>query len=604
VASPKTFPLPSTVAVIEGTEAAQAMYPYFMQFTAADDDRFWFYNAMHFGEPIPAFDTITGEGAYAALGSFNTRVFVIPTAKGIDQRIINGRVYISGNIVTDPEEIGRRAQLFRERAFYYYEHWEELYDNWRRKMAGLIDEAKAIEVPSLPDYDDLDSVHAGRGIAQNHFVLKSYQQAIEGYFRMWQHHFEFLLLGYGAYMVFFDFCKKAFPEIADQTVARMVAGFDAEMFQPDNALKRLARKAVELEVDGKFVEGEKPEDILAALGQMGEPGRRWLEALEAEREPWFNVGVGDGFYHYHRSWNDDLSIPFSGLVGYIGQLKAGGSIDRPTLQLKAERERLISEHRELLYTDEERAAFDQMIGLSHRVFPYVEDHKFYCEHWYTQLFFNKIREFGALLQRNRFFADAEDVFHLTRFEVEAALADLSTAWSNGSAPRGPDYWPPIVEARKAALSRLADFAPSPALGPVPEQITDPAIIMLWGITTESLRSWLNADELAGSGEIRGFAASNGVVEGIARVVRTVDEIARIQEGDILVCHVTNPSWAPIFRKIRAAVSDIGGSMSHAAIVAREYGLPAVVGTGTATQRIADGQRIRVDGGTGIVTILG
>ena len=102
-----------------------------------------------------------------------------------------------------------------------------------------------------------------------------------------------------------------------------------------------------------------------------------------------------------------------------------------------------------------------------------------------------------------------------------------------------------------------------------------------------------------SNEIRGFAASRGVVEGPARVVRVVEEISRLQHGDILVCQVTNPTWAPIFQKIAGAVSDIGGSMSHAAIVAREYGLPAVVGTGSATSRIKDGQRIRVDGGRGV-----
>ncbi len=85
--------------------------------------------------------------------------------------------------------------------------------------------------------------------------------------------------------------------------------------------------------------------------------------------------------------------------------------------------------------------------------------------------------------------------------------------------------------------------------------------------------------------MRGFAASSGIVEGTARVVKTVEEIGRLKQGDILVCRVTNPTWAPIFQKISAAVSDIGGSMSHAAIVAREYGLPAVVGTGDATVRI-------------------
>ena len=126
--------------------------------------------------------------------------------------------------------------------------------------------------------------------------------------------------------------------------------------------------------------------------------------------------------------------------------------------------------------------------------------------------------------------------------------------------------------------------------------------MLWGITRESLDNWLSAGSEPDTNEIRGFAASSGVVEGVARIVKSVEEISRLQFGDILVCQVTNPTWAPIFQKIAAAVSDIGGSMSHAAIVAREYGLPAVVGTGNATAEIKDGQRIRVDGGRGIVTI--
>jgi pyruvate,water dikinase len=127
------------------------------------------------------------------------------------------------------------------------------------------------------------------------------------------------------------------------------------------------------------------------------------------------------------------------------------------------------------------------------------------------------------------------------------------------------------------------------------------LLMLWGITSEQLQSWA-APPTEGS-ELRGFGASPGVVEGIARVVRNVDEIASVREGEILVCPVTAPSWAPIFGKIKATVSDIGGAMSHAAIVAREYGMPAVLGTGHATKRIKTGQRLRVDGTSGIVTIL-
>jgi pyruvate,water dikinase len=590
--------------VLPGTERAQAAYPYYTQFTGSDDERFWFYNTMHFPEPMSAFDMVTAEAAYCALGSSTTRVHCIPTTLGIDHRIINGRVYIGGNSVTDPAEIARRTAEFQKRAFYYYDNWERLYAQWREKMLALIRDARALPKLELPEFEPLAHVEAGRGIASNHYLLDTYQKTLEGYFRMWHHHFEFLLLGYGAYLTFFGFCKKAFPEISDQTVARMVAGIEAEIFRPDEELRRLARRAVDLGVEAKFAEGLSVETIIESLQQAGDRGRAWLEELETSRDPWFNINVGDGFYHYHRSWNDDLSMAFAGLPGYIGRVKAGESLERPVEQLQAERRQLIEDYRELLSSDEERAAYDQMITLAHRVFPYVEGHKFYCEHWYTNLFFNKIREFGALLAAHGFFAKEEDVFHLTHYELEAAIIDLMTSWSNGSPPRGPERWPRIVAERRAALSEWAKHDTPPALGPVPDVIDDPAIVMLWGITRESLETWLNAGDDASGNEIKGFAACSGVVEGPARVVKSVEEIARLQKGDILVCQVTNPTWAPIFQKIAGAVSDIGGSMSHAAIVAREYSLPAVVGTGTATSRIKDGQRIRVDGGRGVVTILG
>jgi pyruvate,water dikinase len=601
--NPRGFPLPSSLKVVPGTERAQAAYPYYMQFDQADDNRFWFYNSMHFPEPMSAFDMVTAEAAYCALGSSNTRVHSLPTTLGIDYRIINGRVYIGGNAVTDPAEIARRTEEFQKRAFYYYANWERLYAQWRQKMMQLIRDAQALPKLDLPEFEPLAHVHAGRGVASNHYLLETYQKTLEGYFRMWHHHFEFLLLGYGAYLTFFGFCKKAFPEITDQTIARMVAGMEAEIFRPDDELRRLARRAVALGVDATFQQQVSPDNIIRALQQSGEPGRLWLEELEISRDPWFNINVGDGFYHYHRAWNDDLSMPFACLPEYIRRVKSGESLDRPIEKLRSERQELIEGYRELLNTDEERAAYDQMISLAHRVFPYVEGHKFYCEHWYTNLFFNKIREFGALLSARGFFPATEDVFQLTRYELEMAIIDLMTSWSNGSAPRGTSRWSSIVAERRAALAEWAKHATPPALGPVPDVIDDPAIVMLWGITRESLNTWLAADSGADGNEVRGFAASSGVVEGPARIVKSVDEISRLKQGDILVCQITNPTWAPIFQTIVAAVSDIGGSMSHAAIVAREYGLPAVVGTGNATSRIKDGQRIRVDGGRGIVTIL-
>ncbi len=599
-----SFPLPSQVRSPPGAEGWEKMYPYFTRFAPEDDKRFWFYNAMHFPEPMPPFDVVTAEIPYQALGAFTTRVFVFPTTLGVEHRIVNGRVYITANPVADGEEIGKRLAVFQERAGYYYQNWDRLYEEWKGRMTALIDALKAIEVPALPEMDDIAVVHSGRGYAQNVDVRTGFNRAIEGFGMMWQYHFEMLMLGYGAYVVFFQFCKQAFPEIADQTVSRMVAGIDVLMFRPDQELKKLARLAVKLGLSSLFADGVAPDAVMAAVGKAGAAGAEWLAAVDAIRDPWFHISTGDGFYHHHRSWNSDLSVPFAALARYVAMLNAGQDIERPTERLKAERERIIAEYRALLGSEEERGAFDQMLSLCHLVFPFVEDHKFWCEHWYTSLFYAKMREFGALLARWEQIADPEDIFMLHYQEVEQALVDVTLAWAAGTPARGAAHWRPLVEERRRVLEKLKDWDPPAALGPVPEEIGDPALLMLWGITSETLQSWLRVpDDLENEKTVRGFAASPGVVEGVARVLKNVNDIGQVQDGDILVCPVTNPSWGPVFGKIRAAVSDIGGTMSHAAIVAREYGMPAVVGTGVATKRFRTGQRLRVDGNSGIVTVL-
>ncbi len=119
------FPLPSSLKVVPGHRGRPGRLSLLHPVRArATTERFWFYNSMHFPEPMHHFDMITAEAAYVALGAFNTRVHVLPTAKGIEHRIINGRVYIGGVAVTDPDEIAERVGEFQQRAFYYYEHWE------------------------------------------------------------------------------------------------------------------------------------------------------------------------------------------------------------------------------------------------------------------------------------------------------------------------------------------------------------------------------------------------------------------------------------------------------------------------------------------------
>lgn len=106
-----------------------------------------------------------------------------------------------------------------------------------------------------------------------------------------------------------------------------------------------------------------------------------------------------------------------------------------------------------------------------------------------------------------------------------------------------------------------------------------------------------------AGAIAGLAVSRGIVEGRARVISRMED-AELDEGDILVTAFTDPSWTPLFISIKGLVTEVGGLMTHGAVVAREYGLPAVVGVNNATRLIKDGQRIRVNGTEGYVEILG
>jgi len=579
------------------------MYPYYALFDErrreSDEQRFWFWNSMHFPVPMPAFDLVCSDVPYMGIAVWQNRVFAVPPVMGIDYRVVNGYIYISGNPVTDPAKIAERAEYFQKRAGYYFENWDALYDKWKTKMAALIASISSLRVPDLPEYEPEEVVLEDDRNTRYVEVLEAYGLLHRYGELMWQHHSEFLLLGYGAYATFVDFCKNALPDIPDQHIAQMVAGIDVLLFRPDAELKRLARLAVDTGVGSAFVQGRSQQEIDAELAGS-DAGKAWLDELEKVKDPWFNMATGDGLYHYYRSWLDDPSIPYASLIGYVRAFSEGKDVERPTEEIVRERDRLAEEYGALL-DGETRKGFDDLLGLSRTVFPYVEEHKFLCDYWFLTRWWNKVREFGALLAKHGYLEDAEDVFHLSRTEVEMALDELVLQWATGGEPLGPQHWPPIAARRKEIIERLGDWTPPPALGAMPEEVNDPVLNMLWGITTERVRAWAQSQD--GGHELSGAAASPGVVEGPARVIKTVDELGSVRDGEILVCGITSPAWAPIFTKVTAVVTDIGGVMSHAAIVCREYGLPAVVGTGHATTRIRTGQTIRVDGAAGAVTVL-
>ena len=165
-----------------------------------------------------------------------------------------------------------------------------------------------------------------------------------------------------------------------------------------------------------------------------------------------------------------------------------------------------------------------------------------------------------------------DAFFLTFAEVAALLAGDASAAS-------------AIPARRAAYHRYRSLPPYP---PLIRGRFDP----------------FDQPRPVGDGAITGFPGVPGVVEGVVRVVSTPADGAALRQGEVLVARSTNVGWTPLFPRAAAVVTDIGAPLSHAAIVARELGIPAVVGCGDATARLATGDRVVVDGARGTVTPVG
>ena len=600
-----SFTSPFAVETPPGAAGWESLYRYYSLISderrAFEEGKFWFFDGMHNPEPLYPFDTIMTENWWVAASQMSSRVWALPPAIGIDHRIINGYLYVSPNAVTDPQKIAERQEYFARRAGHYFENWDEIFENWTVKAKDCIARLRAMEFKPLPEYEPEGSVTGHTGRYSSLELLSSYSRLIENMLEMGSYHFEMLNLGYGAYLTFREFCQSVFPGIADQTITDMVSGIDILLFRPDDELRKLARLAVDLGVDDLVSGAGGPDDILAALGKT-EAGAKWIAALEAAKDPWFWYSTGSGYCHADPVWMTDLRLPFAALKGYVAAIRKGEDVRRPLDQILARRERVTAEYRTLLPTDEDRESFDSLIGLARKVFPFVEDHNFYVEHLHHSIFWSKVRELGDLFVAHGFFDTNEAIFYLHRHEIYDALYDLIIGWAVGTPPRGEVYWRPIVAERKRIRDELAKWTPPPALGTPPDTITEPLTIMLWGITQETIEEWLGVD-VDSATEFKGVAASAGKVTGKARVISDPDQLYAIEDGEILVCRITAPSWAPVFPRIKAAVSDVGGMMAHTAIICREYGLPAVVGTGFATARVKTGDLIEVDGNIGLVRIL-
>jgi phosphohistidine swiveling domain-containing protein len=226
-----------------------------------------------------------------------------------------------------------------------------------------------------------------------------------------------------------------------------------------------------------------------------------------------------------------------------------------------------------------------------RMAPLTPDHHFYIDQGANAHVRLVLMAIGRKLVEGGRIGQPDDVLFLRYNELRELIggADIGAA--------------ELIARRRAEREASRRIKPRDWVGTVtPTQLAFPYLVN-WGYPDRFHRGQAASGAELDAARIEGIAGSPGVVEGTARVVQTVDEFDDVQEGDILVCQMTNPAWVVLFTKIAGLVTDTGGTTSHPAVLSREFGIPAVIGTSNATHRIATGDRLRVDGSAGVVEVL-
>jgi len=218
--------------------------------------------------------------------------------------------------------------------------------------------------------------------------------------------------------------------------------------------------------------------------------------------------------------------------------------------------------------------------------PLTPDHHFYIDQGTNQHVRVVLICIGKKLVAEGVLDQPDDIIFLKYNELRYLLGDL----------KGYDARS-IVKKRREERKQSYKLRPADFIGTATESQLAFPYLNLWGFPEKLTRA------KAEKGQVTGLAASPGVIEGTAKVVMSIDEFDEVNPGDIMVCQMTNPAWTPLFAVIAGIVTDAGGVVSHPAVMAREFGIPAVIGTSVATLKIKTGDRIRVDGTKGLVEIL-
>ncbi len=542
---------------------------------------FWFRDAAHFPRPFhPLFSSIyVPRYEEAVAGAFEEFGLLV---EGLRIREIGGWPYSrivppGGKDGPAPPSwllwlLSRLAPPLRERMARAREameedrageHVERWWEEWRPELDGWIRRADRV------DLEEVDRRELAR-----HFddAVETFDRALTIHFRLFPPFFLAV-----SDLVFF--CREELGWEKGRA-AELLAGRSGTSSEPGRALEELAAAAAESD---------------AAREALADPGADVLEQLE-RRAPEFarefrvyQQRYGLRVLHYDFGTPTFRERPEM-VLGLVRNQLEGGDGDRAD-GVEELRERRIREAREALEgRPGARERFDELLERAHRAYPVREDNEFFALSVLGILRYTSL-EVGRRMTAEGHLDRPDGVLFLEENEVRDWLEGPRDLTGTARRRRGERRW------------ALANLGP-PSYGEDPGPPPDPSALpdagervlraLLWTVDNDLQTEAPEVDALAGVG------ASPGSYTGPVRVVRSEEEFGKVRSGDVLVCPITSPTWSVLFPSVGALVTDAGGLLSHPAIIAREFGVPAVLATGSATEELEDGQVVTVDGATGRV----
>jgi phosphohistidine swiveling domain-containing protein len=403
---------------------------------------------------------------------------------------------------------------------------------------------------------------------------------------LWDLHFMDILPAYLAISEFDELYRELFTDSDMLDSFKALQGLPSTTGEVAERLWALSRRALPHPDVRAALDHATSAEVVAALRES-EAGRDFLAELDRFLDEYGKRT--DSWVPSSTSWLEDPSI----VLKNIRELAGRSEEEAPAIateRMREERERHLREVRARLdgYPEAVREQFESLLAAASAATVAHDGHNFWIDLSLAYRLRRVVCELGRRLAGVGVLDSPGDVFMLTRAELVE------------TAERCPELDRRALAAeRRAELRRFEGIKPPRALG------SPRSPIAADGALGRFFAKFYGAPPAPSERPdvIQGLAGAHGTTRGVARVIRSLAEIDRLQPNEVLVTETTAPPWTPVFATAAAVVTDSGGILCHAAVVAREYGIPAVVGTTYATRAVTDGQLVEVDGSAGTVRIV-